>query len=351
MLSKDARATPIRVLIVDDSSFMRHILAKYLEEDPDITVVGQARDGADALKQVRALKPDVVTLDVEMPRVDGVTALKNIMKVAPTPIVMLSALTQKGARVTVKALMYGAVDFVAKPSAAVEIRKIVGELIAKIKAAAGTQLVLPEKFVTSPLSPTVSKIVPQPFREGDPLVVIGSSTGGPRALLEVFSNLPQDFSAAVVVVQHMPRGFTQSLAQRLDKNSPLVVNEANKGDRLARGLALVAPGGFHLQFEKPNRIVLDQGPKRNGVRPAVDVSMESAAMAYGSAVIGVVLTGMGVDGTVGATHIHFVGGKIIAEHESTCTIYGMPRSIAETGLADYIVPLPEVAPTLAELVG
>ena len=341
---------PVRVLVVDDSAFMRHTLAKHLEADPEISVVGRAHDGLDALAQIPALRPDVVTLDVEMPRMDGLDALRRIMAECPTPVVMLSAHTQQGARATIQALMRGAVDFVPKPSAHADIHSVIKELIVKVKIAAGTPTSprpLPPKH--PPPRPPTPKLGPRPSRQGDPLVVIGASTGGPRALEQVLSALPADLPAAVTVVQHMPVGFTRALAQRLDESSPLTVREAADGDRVARGLVLLAPGGFHLRFSRRRQMRLDQGPRRNGVRPAVDVTMESAAACHGAAVIGVVLTGMGSDGTLGARHIKAAGGKVIAEHESTSVVYGMPRSVVEAGLADRVVPLPRVAATLVEL--
>jgi two-component system chemotaxis response regulator CheB len=337
---------PIRVLVVDDSAFIRHTLARHLEADPDITVVGQACDGQDALAQIAALKPDVITLDVAMPRMDGLTALRRIMAECPTPVVMLSAFTQQGAHATVQALMWGAVDFAPKPSVVAHIGSVVTELIAKVKIAA----VAPTSPRLPPPLPRTFKQAPLPFRRGDPLIVVGASTGGPRALRQLLSDLPADFPAAMVIVQHMPPYFIRALAQRLNEHSPLTVQEAANGDRLARGLALLAPGNFHLRFNGYTRVSLNQEPRRNGVRPAVDVSMESAAAQHGQATIGVVLTGMGRDGASGARHIKEAGGKVIAEHESTSIAYSMPRSVVEAGLADRVVPLPQIAETLVEWV-
>lgn len=345
---------PIRVLVVDDSAFTRHTLAKRLGADPGITVVGRAYDGLDALAKIPALKPDVVTLDVEMPRMDGLTALRRIMAECPMPVIMLSAYTQRGARATIQALMRGSVDFVSKPANRAALDSIIEELIAKVKIAARTPISLcrPSPAPTPPPSALPApKLEPHPIRKSDPFIVIGASTGGPRALRQVLSKLPADLPAVVTVVQHMPPGFTRALAQRLDESSPLTVQEAAHGDHLARGLALLAPGGFHLRFDKHKQVSLDQGPRRNGVRPALDVSMESAAAHHGARVIGVVLTGMGADGTSGAQHIRAVGGKVIVEHESTSVVYGMPRSVVEAGLADRVVPLPEVASTLLEMIG
>jgi len=339
----------VRVLVVDDSAFMRNAVTKYLESDPIITVVGSAYDGLDALAKIQALKPDVVTLDVEMPRMDGLTALKRIMRECPTPVVMLSALTQQGAQATIRALMRGAVDFVPKPTAGVDIQTVIAELTTKVKVAAGTRPATSLISETARVAPA-SKSGPRPFHKGDSVIVIGASTGGPRALQQVLSNLPASLPAAVVVVQHMPAGFTASLARRLDERSPLAVREAVDGDRLERRLVLLAPGDYHLKLVGMRRMALDHGPRRHHVRPAVDVAMESAAEYHGSLVIGVVLTGMGSDGTDGAGRIKAAGGKVIAEHESTSAVYGMPRSVVEAGLADQIVPLPKVAPTLVRLV-
>ena len=340
----------VRVLVVDDSPFIRHILAKYLNAQPGITVAGEASNGLDALAKIPVLKPDVVTLDVEMPRMDGLTALQRITKECPTPVIMLSAFTQRGARTTIQALMWGAVDFVAKPTAAANIRHVIDELSAKVKAAASAQPAPPPPLATTAPS-RAPKMGPRPFRHGDPVIVIGTSTGGPRALQRVLSDLPADLPAALAVVQHMPPDFTRSLAQRLNESTSFTVQEAAPGDRLARGMVLMAPGDFHLRFQARKQVTLDQGPRRSHMRPAVDVSMESAAEHHKSAVIGVVLTGMGYDGTEGAQSIKAAGGKIIAEHESTSVVYGMPRNVVEAGLADQVVPLPEVARTLVDMVG
>jgi two-component system chemotaxis response regulator CheB len=353
---------PIRVLVVDDSVFIRHMITRHLDADPAITVVGSASNGLEALAKIPVLTPDVVTLDVEMPHMDGLAALEQIMAECPTPVVMVSSLTQRGARTTIQALMRGAIDFVAKPASNVATGEVMEELIVKVKAAAsarptsrgvgesGSRGAGPSAPVDRLRAGFPPSIGPRPFRRGDPVVVIGSSTGGPRALQQVLSDLPGDLPAAVVVVQHMPAGFTRSLAQRLNEVSAFAVQEAAEGDRLALGLALLAPGDFHLRFKDSKQLTLDQGPRRNHVRPAVDVTMESAVEHHRSSVIGVVLTGMGSDGSEGAGQIKAAGGKVIAEHESTCVVYGMPRSVVEAHLADRVVPLPEVASTLEELI-
>jgi two-component system chemotaxis response regulator CheB len=336
---------------VDDSAFLRHILTRRLEAEVGITVAGSAVNGLDALKKIPALKPDVVILDVEMPRMDGLTALERIMKECPTPVVMLSAHTQRGARITIRALIRGAVDFVPKPAGSVDIKEVIHELAAKVKIAANSSLPSSNGVHLQGGTSRSVRVRPKPFRQGDAVIVIGASTGGPRALQRVLSELPADLPAVVAVVQHMPTGFTSSLAQRLNESSPLTVREATRHERLMQGLVLLAPGDYHLQFKRGRRVALDQGPKRSHVRPAVDVAMESAAESHGSAAIGVVLTGMGSDGTEGAGCIKAAGGRMIVEHESSCVIYGMPCSVIEAGLADRVVPLPKIASTLVEMVG
>jgi two-component system chemotaxis response regulator CheB len=354
---------PIRVMVVDDSAFMRYTVTRHLDGDPDITVVGSARDGLEALAKIPALRPDVVTLDVEMPRLDGLATLKRIMAECPTPVVMLSSLTQHGARTTVQALMRGAVDFVAKPAVSGDTEAVMAELIGKVKLAARVGLGARGDSRERPLSPppvvepvvaeasmVLDKPGPRPFHLGDPVLVIGASTGGPRALQRVLSDLPGDLPAAVVVVQHMPAGFTRSLAQRLNETCAISVQEAAPGDRLACGLALLAPGDYHLRFEGRHQVVLDQGPRRHHVRPAVDITMESAATQHGAHVVGAVLTGMGSDGTAGCRAIKEAGGRVAAEDESTSVVFGMPRSVIEAGLADHVVPLDEMGALLTSLV-
>jgi two-component system chemotaxis response regulator CheB len=197
---------------------------------------------------------------------------------------------------------------------------------------------------------TPAKLGPQLLQRDDPIIIIGASTGGPRAIQRILLDLPANLPASILIVQHMPPDFTRSLAQRLNETCALTVQEAREGDRLARGLALIAPGDFHLRFKSWRQITLDQGPRRHHVRPAVDVTMESAVEYHGTNVIGVVLTGMGSDGTEGARRIKATGGRIMAEHESTSVVYGMPASVVQAGLADQVTPLPEVAPTLLDLV-
>ncbi len=341
---------PIQVLLVDDSAFLRHKVTQQIQLiDPDIVVVGQARDGLEALEKIAELHPNVVVLDVEMPKLNGLAALKRIMVECPTPVIMLSALTQQGARITIQALMAGAVDFMPKPVLGDDFQTAMVELCAKIKTAAGAVLV---NNTIGPLkeTPVFTKPGPIELRRTDPLIVIGASTGGPRAIHQLLTDLPGDFPGAILVVQHMPAGFTQSLAQRINGNAALHVEEATQGRILERGLVLLAPGDYHLQLTGDCRVHLSQGPRRNYVRPAVDVTMEAAARSHEKHAIGIILTGMGSDGREGAASIKALGGRIIAEHESTCVVYGMPRSVIEAGLADQILPLSKIAPTLVEMI-
>ncbi|MBI3762772.1 MAG: chemotaxis response regulator protein-glutamate methylesterase [Chloroflexi bacterium] len=354
--TRDTRhATPIRVLVVDDSAYMRFTLSKYLSEAPGLAVAGTARDGAEALELILKLQPDVVTLDVEMPHMDGLTALREIMTSCPLPVVMLSSLTTEGASETVQALTWGAVDFVAKPSAKANVAVIMEEVVGKVRAAAQARVsrvaCRVSRVVTCHSSPvTRHSFTTRALRSGDKVVVIGASTGGPRALYTVVPQLPKNLAAAVLIVQHMPVGFTRSLAERLNAVSPLAVKEAGPGDALEVGRALLAPGGFHMTVDADSRVALNQAPTVHGVRPAVDVTLTSVAQRLGARSVGVILTGMGRDGTDGAGLIHRAGGRVIAEDESTCVVWGMPRSVAEAGVADVIAPLAEIPAAIERMV-
>ena len=335
-----------RVLVVDDSGFARASIIRKLESDPEIEVINFARDGAEAIDKVKSLKPDVVTLDIVMPGMDGLTALEHIMSECPTPVVMLSALTSDGAETTIKALEMGAVDFFLKASTLSPAgnESVSNALIDKIKLAAKTSI---------PKSKTASGIKQFQNQKGialktsrvsmDRVLVIGTSTGGPKALMQVIPYLSNDLSAAILVVQHMPPGFTKSLAERLDQASQVEVKEAQAEDRLEAGKVLLAPGDYHMTVTKDDKIALNQDPPVWGVRPSVDVTMESVATIYRSSSLGAILTGMGSDGTRGASLIKASGGKIAAEHESTCAVYGMPMSVIDAGYADKVVPIHKMA--------
>jgi len=348
--SSSENTQTIRVLVVDDSAFMRLSISRGLDALPGIEVVGTARDGEDALEQVLRLAPDVVTLDIEMPRLNGLGALRRIMAESPRPVIMLSSLTTEGSSETMQALVLGAVDFVAKPVNRANVTAVMDELAEKIRSTVHARL-------PAPYQPGLPAQQPSRAREGKPtrgllkhdrIVLIGSSTGGPRALNTVIPSLPADLRAAVLVVQHMPAGFTRSLAERLDNQSNLRVKEAEPGDRPEVGLVLLAPGGFHMTIDETGTIGLNKNPPVHGVRPAVDVTLASLVKKYGPAVISVILTGMGNDGTNGSALVHNAGGRVIAEDASTCVVYGMPRSVVEAGIVDEVVPLPEIARAITQ---
>jgi two-component system, chemotaxis family, protein-glutamate methylesterase/glutaminase len=342
----------VRVLVVDDSAFMRFTISKHLNETAGIQVVGTARDGMEALDLIPKLKPDVVTLDVEMPRLDGLSTLREIMTRFPMPVVMLSSLTAEGTVETVQALTLGAVDFIAKPEHKANMTSILEDVSGKIIRASKAK-VWPMKRVTVPephpmVPPSLKRL--RNLNSHDKIVVIGSSTGGPRALNTVVPQLPADLAASVLIIQHMPVGFTRSLSERLNQSSQLMVKEAEPGDTLDVGRALLAPGGFHMILDQDNRIALNQNPQVHGVRPAVDVTLISAAQKFGNRIVSVILTGMGNDGTNGAILVHSSGGWVIAEAEESCVVWGMPRSVYEAGAANEVVPLNQVAEAIVKAV-
>lgn len=327
---------PINVLVVDDSAFMRKMISDMLNSDPDIRVVDTARDGQDAIEKVGKLRPDAITLDLEMPRLDGLAALAYIMNRHPTPVVLLSAVTKKGAEETIKALEYGAVDFITKPSGniSLDIHVLRNEIIKKVKLATLAK-VKKVKFAAR-------RVVKVKFAERRRAVVIGASTGGPQALVEVLRKLPGNIPACLLVVQHMPRGFTKSFAERLDSLSDLEVKEAEEGDSLRPGSALVAPGDYHMLVED-SVVKLNQGDRLHGVRPAIDVTMKSAAEAFGADTVGVLLSGMGEDGALGMKAIREKGGVTIAQDEETSVIFGMPKAAIELGSVDKVVPISQIS--------
>jgi two-component system chemotaxis response regulator CheB len=339
----------IRVLVVDDSAFMRRVIGQAIAAQPDLELAGTAINGLDALVKVEQLQPDVVTLDVEMPEMDGLTALRHLMARYPRPVIMVSSVTQAGATATIRALTIGALDFVGKPSGSISLDfdRVREDLLQKIRVAATARLGGPLPAAAPRSLPLQSR--PAARRDGfDRLVVIGSSTGGPRALGSLVPALPNDGHTAYLIVQHMPAGFTQSLAQRLDSQSALTVREAGPGDHLAAGLALVAPGDFHLRVTGSGAIELDRADRVHGVRPSVDVTLDSVARHFGRSTIASILTGMGQDGAAGAAAIHAAGGQVFAEHESTCVVYGMPRAVVDRGVADRVVPLDQMAAAIGE---
>jgi two-component system chemotaxis response regulator CheB len=345
----------INVLVVDDSAFMRKALSMMLESDPEVRVVDTARDGLDALEKVQRLQPDVVTLDVEMPRMDGITALKHIMKDFPRPVLMVSSLTKEGAETTIEALQAGAVDFIPKQFSYVslEITKIQEDLIAKVKTIARSR----SRFFRragagAPAAPPAAPRALLSYPEAR-LIAIGISTGGPFALQHVLPALPADLPVPVAIVQHMPPHFTRSLAERLNTLSRLRVVEAEPGMRLEPGLVVIAAGGRHLTFRAgPSGVTVatPDEPSTTLHRPSVDVMFQSANEAFGGRVLAAVMTGMGRDGLEGARLIKRAGGRLLAQDEPSCVVYGMPRAVVEAGLADAVLPLDSLAAALAHAV-
>ncbi|MGE5371338.1 MAG: protein-glutamate methylesterase/protein-glutamine glutaminase [Solirubrobacterales bacterium] len=346
-----------KVLIVDDSAFMRRVISDIIGRHPDLEVIGTARNGQEALAKIRDLKPDVVTMDVEMPVMDGLQALETIMREDPLPVVMLSSLTQAGADATMRALQLGAVDFVPKPSGTIslDIEKVADVIIQKTRIAAGTRINLRKVVAPVPVFTRTEPTAPVPKPIGgsgllEKLVVIGTSTGGPKALHEVIPNLPAHLPAGVLVVQHMPPGFTRSLAERLNSMSAVEVKEAEHGDTVLPGHVYIAPGDFHLKVRRctdgtGKRLVvnLTKDPLESGHRPSVDAMFDSAVAEFWAPMVGVIMTGMGADGARAAVGIKQKGGKIIAEDKSTCIVYGMPKAVVDSGNADKVVPLNLIA--------
>lgn len=352
----------IRVLVVDDSAFMRKLITDFLEEDVEISVVGVARNGKDALEKAKALKPTVITMDVEMPIVNGIDALQAIMKEIPTPVIMLSSTTKEGAENTMMAMQHGAIDFIAKPSGTIslDLHKIKNDLIEKVKLASNVSMEnvrvksypSVERKVFTPRTPSPKAMSKKQSKK---LICLGTSTGGPRALQEVLSSIPATVNAPIVIVQHMPPGFTKSLALRLNSICAIEVKEAEDGDILRDGCAYIAPGGFHMKIVNTGSVYsvkLDQvEPPRGGHRPSVDVMFESLLPMPELEKIAVIMTGMGSDGTKGLTdlkrgmhHVH-----AIAESQETCIVFGMPKTAIASGNIDTVMPLQEIGPKIMNL--
>ncbi len=373
-----------KALVVDDSAFMRKLIADFLNDHPEIEVVGTARNGQDALDKLTTLKPDVITLDVEMPVMDGLEALKEIMRIRPTPVVMLSSTTKKGAENTVIAMASGAVDFVAKPGGAISLNlnTIKDEIIDKVVAAASVQMTKlkqvplrqteprresPTTQLRKPVTParkTIAETESKPFVRnhankkfsagGKKVLAIGTSTGGPRALQEVLVSLPKNIAAPIVIVQHMPAGFTKSLADRLNNLCNIAVKEVANGDVLEDGVAYIAPGGMHFAVRKMGAALVaqvdDKEAPRMGHRPSVNVLFESLATISGIKCLAVIMTGMGNDGMEGTTKLKAsLETIVIAESQETSVVYGMPRAIVDAKLADDVVRLENIAMAITEI--
>lgn len=342
------------VLVVDDSAFMRRVITRIVDDSREFRVIGTARDGVEALAQIHALDPQIITLDVEMPELDGLQTLGYVMSETPRPVVMLSAATTQGdVDLTLRCLELGAVDFVRKPSGpvSIDLDRVAETLLNALRAArevnlGGVQLLARPKFV-QPAAPPA-----RPFG-AKAAVVIAASTGGPRALAEVVPGLPAELGAAVLVVQHMPAGFTRSLAARLNSMSRLPVAEGVDGEEVVANRVYLAPGGLHMRVTADTGghrcIALDGSAPVWGVRPSADPLFRSAVECFGSAVIGVVLTGMGRDGADGLSAIRAAGGKGVVQDRATSTIYGMPQAALQRAGAERVVPLAGVADAVAEL--
>ncbi len=345
------------MLVVDDSAFMRKLISDFLSEHEQILVVGTARNGADALRKIDDLNPDVVTLDVEMPIMNGLEALKLIMEKCPRPVIMLSSTTKDGAENTILSLQYGAFDFIPKPSGSIslDLFKIKEELKNKVILAKSANIEkVDNRLLQNPTfcSKIDSKFAKRPIsfdkkNLSQSIVCIGTSTGGPRALQQVLTKLPSDIQAPIFIVQHMPPGFTQSLANRLHTISSIVVKEGVDGEVVKNGTAYIAPGGSHMKIVKSGTelmIKIDQSDIRNGHRPSVDVMFESISELTNYRKIAVIMTGMGSDGSEGLKKMKSNGiVKAISESEATSIVYGMPKSAFATNLVDRVSDVDEIA--------
>jgi two-component system chemotaxis response regulator CheB len=340
----------IRVLVVDDSAFMRRMITRVFEADSQIQVVGQACDGAEALQKIGQLKPQLVTLDIEMPEMDGMETLRQIVAYYPSVrVIMVSSLTERGAQITIEALLKGASDYVTKPlpSAVDAWAHLSSELLFKVKQFfLGSLKASDDTAVASP-----RQVFPTALRgsAAPEICAIGVSTGGPTALMDSLPMLPKKFPLPLVIVQHMPAEFTSMLAKRLDTASQIDVEEGYEGLELRPGLAVLAPGGLHMRVVRnEGRLVvtLDEGPKENSCRPAVDVIFRSLAEAVKGRVMAVVLTGMGYDGLAGARQLKSLGATILAQDEATSVVWGMPGAIVAAQLADAVLPIREIVPEM-----
>lgn len=351
----------ISVLIIDDSAFMRKSLSIMLESDPDIKVVGTARNGLEGLDLVKSLKPDVATLDIEMPVMDGLTALKKIMAECPTSVIMVSSLTTEGAEATLKALEIGAVDFIPKELSYVNINitKIKEDLISKVKEIAKQKKIKERLNRLRSLSQfskreTVHHIQNQIPALGYKAVAIGVSTGGPLSLQKILPILSEKIQIPIFIVQHMPPKFTKSLADRLNSMSKLNVKEAENGERIENGTVYIAPGGFHMTVKKnglvASQINISEEPSYTLHRPSVDVMMNSVISTYGKYTLGIIMTGMGKDGFEAIKNLKSMGGFAIAQDEPTCVVYGMPKAIVDAGYADNILPLEKIPEIINKVV-
>ena len=353
-------ANKIKVLVVDDSALMRKVITDLLHKDPDIVVIGTSNNGQSAILKNKELKPDVITMDVEMPIMDGLQALQQIMETRPTPVIMVSVLTHNGADTTFKALERGAVDFVPKPSVQLSLsaNEIGDLLVSKVKSISKYEFesgkdAYSKKLIESMFNEKAqSPIAAITKKQSDKVVAIGTSTGGPQALTQVFKTFPDKFPAPVLIVQHMPEGFTTAFGERLDSLSALKIKEAETGDILKPGYGYLAPGHSHMEIEKKSaneyRIFLTQKERVSGHRPSIDVLFRSVAQNVGSKSVGVIMTGMGRDGADGLLEIKKSGGFTLAQNEATSVVYGMNRAAIEEGGVKEIVPLTDITRKIVE---
>jgi len=361
----------IRVLIVDDSAFMRKLINDFLSEHPEIEVIGTARNGEDALKKWKIFRPDVITLDVEMPVLNGLEVLKTIMREQPIPVVMLSSTTKEGADTTLQAIQAGAVDFVAKPSGSISIdlHKIKAELIEKVLSASKANLSkINSVDISIPVDKKTDRMIASekkpaeklfasgtiPDQNSKKIICIGTSTGGPRALQQVLTSLPKDIGVPILIVQHMPAGFTKSLANRLNSLSQIHVKEAEDGELLQKGTAYIAPGGWHLQVKSIGSslaVSLGNTAPRNGHRPSVDVMFESISSIKNYTKIAVIMTGMGSDGSKGLLDMKKNGAvKAIAESQETSIVFGMPKAAIATNMVDDVANVENIAQSIMKYI-
>ena len=357
----------VKVLVVDDSGFFRRRVSEILSADPNIQVVGTATNGREAIDQALALKPDVITMDYEMPMMDGITAVRNIMQRCPTPVLMFSSLTHEGARVTLDALDAGAVDFLPKNFEDIsrnpeKVKQMLCEKVhtiarsnrrtapvaapAPLSAPTHTPSALARPVTAAPSSPTPAPAAVK--RKSYRLVAIGTSTGGPVALQRVLTQLPANFPAPIVLIQHMPAAFTKAFAERLDKLCRISVKEAEDGDLRRPGLALLAPGGKQMMVDARGVVKILPGDERLNYKPCVDITFGSAAKSFSDKVLAVVLTGMGADGREGARLLKQSGSQVWAQDEASCVIYGMPMAVVKANLADAVYGLDDIGRHLAE---
>jgi two-component system, chemotaxis family, protein-glutamate methylesterase/glutaminase len=403
---------PVRILIVDDSAFVRKALSTMLQSEPDFEIVGVANNGKEAVEKASELKPDIITMDVEMPIMNGLEALKIIMEQNPTPVLMISSITTEGAEATIEALSLGAIDFISKQSTLTIQQTMRDDLVSKVKAITQntnlkSRLTRPSLLGSLSFRKSAPSVAPkedpalerlslqdriarrrQSMQEGNEaggaptsssapssapskplhevritgrkrpasghakIVVLGVSTGGPLALHQVVPRLPKDFPVGMLIVQHMPAHFTKSLADRLNTLSHVTVREAQDGDVLEPGLVLIAPGGFHMKIGKDQRSIhVTPEPSDTLHRPSVDITVESVVEAFGGHAVGVIMTGMGRDGCAGLKKLNAKGGYVIAQDEESCVVYGMPKAVVDEGVADEVQPLEQLADSIAAAIG